>query len=203
MAKIGSLAWHKQRIKEIEEAKSKAGKLGAKSRVEKHFSFKEGYGNTQKMNTKPPTARYRSRIEFDFLKYIRVVFKWAVENNPDLTRPKVEFLLYLYGLGAFSKKQFHDYHKLFGLYAVKALQEFEDGGWVVLWRPRSTKQHALYVLTTKGKSLCSRMHRYCCGVDELPTNPVSNKMVRKDAPRINNYYLEAIKKMNNDKALED
>lgn len=200
MVKIGSLAWHKQRIKEIEQTRSEAGKKGGKARVEKYFNKKEGYNNTLKEKSKLPTTRYRSRVEFDFLKYIRIVFKWAVENYPDLTKPKIEFLLYLYGIGAFSRKQFDDYHKLLGIYAVKTFQEFVDNGWIVLWRPKSSKQHALYVLTNKGKTLCGRMHKFCCGLEEIPTKAVNNKMSREDAPRINNYYLEAIKKMNEDKA---
>lgn len=197
--KMGSIPWHKQKIKELQKLKSKAGKKGSKAKLEKHHSYKEGYGNTYKTTTKKPPARYRSRVEYDFLKYIRVVFRWAVDNS-GLPRPQIELLLYLYGLGAFSMKQFNDYHKLVGMYAIKSLKRFEDEGWVKVWRVRKGKQHKLYTLTHKGKMLCNKMHRYACGVDEIPENPVSNKMMRKDAPRINNYYMDIIKRMNSDKA---
>lgn len=203
MAKIGSLSWHREKVRELEEKQGKAGRAGSKARIEKHHSYKDGYGNTIKTNTKEPYPRFRSRIEYDFLKYIRVVFKWALDNYPDLSKPEIEFLLYLYGIGAFSKKQFDDYHKLLGLYSIKTLTKFEDDGWIRLWRPKASKTHALYTLTQKAKIMCNKMHRFSCGVEEIPLNPVSNAMAKKDAPRINTYYLDMIKKMNKDKAPTD
>jgi hypothetical protein len=200
MAKIGSLPWHREKVRELEERQSKNGKAAAQARIDKHHSYKEGYGNTLKITTKDPLPRYRSRIEYDFLKYIRVVFKWVADNHPELNKPEVEFLLYLYGIGAFSRKQFDDYHKLLGLYSVKTLIKFEDEGWIRIWRAKSGKLHTLYTLTQKAKIMCNKMHRYCAGVEEIPLNPVSNEMARKDAPRINTYYLDMIKRMNKDKA---
>lgn len=199
MAKIGTIAWHKQQIEKIRSTHSEKAK---KQHKEKREKIKEGYGNTLKISTKEPKPRYRSRVEYDFLKYIRVVFKWAVDNNPDLSRPQIELLLYLYGLGAFSRKQFNDYHKLVGMYAIKTMKQFEEDGWIKLWRRKKGKDHALYTLTQKGKIMCNKMHRYACGVDEMTENPVSNKIARKDAPRINTYYLDMIKRMNKDKAPE-
>lgn len=200
---VGTIRWHQQQIDEIRAKKSKAGKAGSKAQIaarEKKFG-KTPFKYNQKFKGKKPLPRYRSRIEYDFLKYIRVVFKWAVENYPDLSRPQVELLLYLYGTGAFSMKQFNDYHKLVGMYAIKSLKKFEKDGYIKLWRRRKGKDHALYTLTHKAKILCGKMHRYSCGVEEMPDNPVStNKMIREGAPRINNYYLDIIKRMNQDKA---
>lgn len=197
MAKIGTIAWHQQKIDEIRATHSKKAQA---QHAKKRAEIKEGYGNTLKINTKTPLPRYRSRIEYDFLKYIRVVFKWVADNYPELNRPEVELLLYLYGIGAFSKKQFNDYHKLLGLYSIKTLKKFEKDGWIRVWRVRKGREHALYTLTQKAKIMCNKMHRYAAGVEEIPLNPVSNKMDRVDAPRINNYYLDMIKKMNKDKA---
>jgi hypothetical protein len=196
MAKEGSLTWHRQQVARLE--KERESKLKVKRA--KKAGYKDGYGNTIKINTKTPYPRYRSRIEYDFLKYIRVVFKWAADNYPELNRPEVEFLLYLYGVGAFSKKQFNDYHMLLGLYSIKTLKKFEKDGWIKLWRTKNGKTHALYTLTHKAKMMCSKMHRFSAGVEEIPMNPVSNAMAKEDAPRINNYYLDIIKRMNKDKA---
>lgn len=190
MAKTGSIAWHQQKIDEIRATHSKkALAQHAKKRAE----------DTPKptKSRKQPLPRYEARVDYDFLKYVRVVFKWALENNPELNRPQIELLLYLYGIGAFSKKQFNEYHKLLGLYSIKTLQMFEDEGFIKIWRVRNGRTHALYTLTHKGKTLCSDMHKFSCGVKDLPE---SSKMNREGAPRINNYYLEAIKKMNKDKA---
>lgn len=199
MAKIGSLAWHRQKVKELEEKGSLRSKASAKTRLENE-NFKEGYDNNMKVKTKDPLPRYRSRIEYDFLKYIRVVFKWAADNYPDLNRPEVEFMLYLYSIGAFSRTQFDDFHRLLGLYSIKTLKKFIDEGWIQVWRVKKGRSHALYTLTQKSKIMCNKMHRFSCGVEDLPTNPVSNKMMRKDAPRINDYYKAIILKMNKDKA---
>lgn len=200
MATIGSIKWHEEKIAEIKAKRRKAGKVGGKARIDKHFNFKEGYGNTIKTNRTQPKARYRSRVEYDFLKYIRIIFKWATDNYPDLNRPQIEFLLYLYSLGAFSRKQFDDYHKLIGLYSVKTLKKFQDEGWITKWRTRKGNSHALWVLTHKGKLMCSKMHKFAAGVEEIPMNPTTNVMMRDDAPRINNYYMNMIKRMNKDKA---
>jgi len=181
--RIGTIAWHQSKIDEIRSRNSKPI-------------------NTSSIKTKAkePQPRHQSKVEYDFLKYVRVVFKWAVENYPELTRPEIEFLLYLYGIGAFSKKQFNDYHKLLGLYSIKTLQKFEDTDFIHIWRVRRGNEHALYTLTQKSKILCNKMHRYSCGVDDVPTSSSNNKMIRKDAPRINNYYLDMIKRMNKDKS---
>lgn len=154
------------------------------------------------MANKKPLPRYRSRVDYDFLKYIRVVFKWATDNH-DLTRPEVEFLLYLYGCGAFSSTQFNEYHKLLGLYATKTKKGFEKRGWIKVWRNRTSNHHKLYTLTEKGKSLCNKIHKYCAGIEEIPTTARSNKMIGEDKPRINGYYLDMIKQMNKDKAPVD
>lgn len=204
MAKIGTIAWHKAQIAEKTAIKAKAGKAGAKARKEKHLNYKEGYGNTIKKNTKKPYPRYRSRIEYDFLMYTRLVFKWAQENY-GLSRPQIELLLFLYGTGAFSKKQFYDYHKTVGMYADKSLNEFIEGGWVSVWRPANKKHkiHKLYTLSQKAKIMCSKMHKFSCGEEEIPLTAANNALVQnKGEKRINNYYLDAIKRMNNNKAPE-
>ena len=202
MAKIGSIAWHKAEITKKGGKLSRAGKAGSKARKDKHFNFKDGYGNTIKKNVKTPYPRYRSRVEYDFLKYVRLVFKWAQENY-GLSRPQLELLLFLYGTGAFSKKQFNDYHKTVGMYADKTLTDFIDEGWIVLWRPanKNKKIHRLYTLTQKGKIMCNKMHRFSCGKDEIPMTKAINVLVeKKEEKRINSYYLDAIKRMNQDKA---
>jgi hypothetical protein len=88
------------------------------------------------------------------------------------------------------------------MYSIKTLQKFEQLGYIKLWRARKGRSHALYTLTHKAKIMCNKMHRFSCGVEEIPMNPVSNEMARADAPKINNYYLDIIKRMNKDKVLD-
>lgn len=209
--KIGTLAWHEDCIRRIKEKHKQLGQKGgnktAESKTDKagiHKSeYAEGYGNTQKGDRKKPTTRYRSRVEYDFLKYIRVSYKWALDNHPSLTRSQIDLLLYLYAEGAFSKNQFDEYHRLIGIFAVKTLQKFQDEGYVKLWRASDKKVHRLYTLTQKGKVLCNKIHRICIGDEEVSMNPLVNKMLRKDKPRINTYYLDMIRRMNSDKPNPD
>lgn len=139
-------------------------------------------------------------MDYDFLKYIRIVFRWAQENYPDLSRSDIEFLLYLYGMGAFTKKDFNDYHKTIGMYSLKLLDRYQKDGYVVMWRPKKGSVHALYVLSNKAKIMCNKMHKFACGVDEIPLSSETNNMGKKDNPRINRYFLDIIKKMNEDRA---
>ena len=146
---------------------------------------------------KKPTARFQPNREYDFLKYIRVAYQWAKKNHPDLSRGDIEILLYLYGCGAFSRKSFSDYHKLIGLYEMKGLKRYVDTGYIKLFRPRKGKEYALYNLTFKAKHMCSKMHRYCCGDEEMPTDAKHNAIAKKEK-RNDGYYLNIIKKMNKD-----
>lgn len=154
--------------------------------------------NPYKKNKKQvPLSRYQHRIKYDFLTYIRLVFKWCISNY-DLTRPEVELLLFLYGKGTFSKKQFFDYHTTLSIYQIKGFKKLQKEGWIRKFRDRKGTESALYVLTTKGQRLCNRMHKFCSGEESIPTTSRSNKMVTSNK-KIDSFYLEAIKKMNRDR----
>lgn len=202
--KMGTIAWHQYHIDRLTALRREVGKKSAAVKPDKlgnkKSDYAEGYGNTQVGDRKKVPNRYRSRVEYDFLKYIRVAYKWALENHPTLTRSQIDLLLYLHCLGAFSRTQFDDYHRLVGIYSVKTLTKFIDEGYIKVWKTADKKSHMLYAFTQKSKYLCNKMHRYCCGVEDISLNPINNNMTRKDAPRINNYYIEMIKRMAKDKA---
>lgn len=151
---------------------------------------------------KPPVRRY-TYVEYDFLKYIRIVFKWAQSNYPELKKADLEMLLYLYPNGAFTQTKFHIYHKTMGLYAVSKFKKLMSEGWIKLWRPRKNNEAALYVLSMKAKSLCTKMHKLCCGAQPMAKDRINNKIIRdaldKNKPKVNNYYLDMMKKMNKDR----
>lgn len=182
--KIGTIAYHEEKINEIRKRHAKA-----RGKVAKKY-----------VSNKIPN-RGKVSIKYDFLKYIRVVMRWAVENST-LNRPQIEALLYLYCMGTFSKKQFHDFHKTLGMYEQKTLDKLSKEGWVTLWRPanKKTKEHALYSLTHKAKLFCAKIHKICCGEEEIPTDEIRNKLAGNTGKRIDTYYMEMIKKMNKDKS---
>jgi len=197
--KIGSIRWHEQKLKEKREKARLRGKRNG-------FGKKKGdnlYNNVE--NRKKPETRYRSRVEYDFLKYIRVVMRWATENHPELSRGQIELLLYLYTLGAFSQNQFNQYHRILGMYAAKTMDLLIDHGYIRMWRAKRGRVCALYVLTHKAKLMCNRMHKFCVGEEEMPESARFNNIAKgkADSPRINNYYMDIIKRMNKDKAPTD
>ena len=147
-----------------------------------------------KTKKQKPVPFSDTTVEYDFLQYVRVVYKWALENN-ELRRGESDLLLYLYPKGVFTWTQFHTYHKIVAIYQRKTLDRFLDKGWVRVWRPKKGTEVALYIITSKSKDLCKKMHRYCTGDLELPTDR-SNKLVTNTDVRINSYYIDIIKKMN-------
>ncbi len=182
--KIGTIAWHTEQIE----------KIRARNRYVPKKKEKEGVKDI------PRRKKQKADVKYDFLMYIRIVMRWAVTNS-NLNRRELEMLLYLYGLGTFSKRQFHDFHKTMGMYEQKTLSILTEKGHIMLWRPanRKTKEHALYTLTHGSKLLCSRVHRICCGLDTIPVEEISNKLAGDTGKRIDGYYMAMIKKMNREK----
>lgn len=144
---------------------------------------------------KRPLPQHNSVRDYDFLQYIRVVFKWALKNHPELNRTKLEMLLYLYPRGAFTYSKFHIYYKTIGLYQSKALAEFIEDGYIKVWQKKSGNKARLFALTTKAKDLCDEMHKYCTG-DLKMSLEEDNAIIADKETRINQYYANMIKDMN-------
>lgn len=166
--------------------------------VDKHFpKDKKNIYIQTKTRRKKPRPRHRSSRDYDFLQYIRPVFRWATENS-GLTRPQVELMLYLYPKGVFEKKDFFNYHKILGMYQSKTFDMFMEEGFINVWRPKKKGQKALYCLTNKAKQICDKMHKFLTGEKEIPVNS-RNNVLAQDGKRINKYYMDVIKKMNKDR----
>ena len=146
---------------------------------------------------KKPVPRMRSERDYDFLQYIRIVFKWATSTT-GLSRPEIEMLLYLYPKGAFTRGDFLTYHKTISMYQTKSLNKMIDEGWIYLWRPYKKNQRALFALTNKAKVICSKMHQFCTGDKSIPVKTRTNKLLKSDV-RIDGYYMDIIMKMNKER----
>lgn len=159
---------------------------------------KRGVRNYSTTRNKKPIPNHKTSREYDFLQYIRLVFRWGITNSK-LSRQNLELLLYLYPRGAFTRYKFNLYHKTIAIYQAKTLDMFLKNGWVVVWRPKKGRDAALYVLTDKAKVLCDNMHKYCTGDKEIPLDD-RNVMVKDKSTRINQYYLNMIKGMNKERS---
>lgn len=151
-----------------------------------------------KTRKKKPKPRHRSTRDYDFLQYVRPVFRWATENS-GLTRAQIELILYLYPKGVFTKQDFYDYHKILGMYQIKTFQMMVKEGFIVTWRPKKRGQKALYSLSNKAKQICSKMHKFLTGEKEIPVNSRNNVLAQDGRARIDGYYMDVIKKMNKDR----
>jgi len=158
--------------------------------------------NNRSITKKKPLPQHNSVRDYDFLQYIRIVFKWALKNHQDLSRGKLETILYLYPKGAFTYSEFHTYYKTIGMFQNKALTELIDTGYIKVWSKRTKTKPALYTLTTKAKTLCDAMHKYCVGDIKMSLGE-DNEVVADKSTRINTYYVDMIKTMNKRKKATD
>lgn len=155
-------------------------------------------------------TRYKPRTnqstrDYDFLKWIRVVFKWATAHT-GLTQSRIELLLYLYSKGAFSKQEFFDYHELLGYGGPVTLKSLIESGWIIEWRKgKRGKVKGMYDLTSKAKVVCNKMHQMCVGGMDVPisrrSNPLNEKSIRDK--RVNKIYTGFFKVMNSERAERD
>lgn len=139
-------------------------------------------------------VEYRQNIQYDFLQYIRIVYKWATANH-NVTRGELELMLYLNPIGLFGKNDFAFFYRTVSLYQKKGLQNMIDKGWIVQWRENKKRERALYTLSTKGKTLCSRVHKMCVGEEPIPESN-NNALVTDKKTAINKFYMDVVKNMN-------
>lgn len=170
----------------------------ARVHIDKNTPLHKKIYMKSKTRYKKPKPRHRSNRDYDFLQYIRPVFKWATENS-GLTRPQMELILYLYPKGVFTKKDFYDYHKILGMYQIKTFDMMVKDGFIVTWRPKKRGQKALYSLTNKAKQICDKMHKFLTGEKEVPVNSRNNILAQDGRARIDGYYMDVIKRMNKDR----
>ncbi len=64
------------------------------------------------------------------------------------------------------------------------------------FRGASRGKAEIFILTDKAKMMCDRMHKMLIGDEDIPTNARYNKLAESGGKRINNYYMDIIKKMN-------
>jgi hypothetical protein len=150
------------------------------------------FKSEKRLRKKP--MKYSSKVEYDFLQYIRIVMRWAY-SNIELPQRYIELLLYLYPIGVFTMFQFRSMCRTISMYEKKQLDMLVDKGFIRIWRPRKgIMQAELYTLTDKSRLLCARMHKMCVAEEKIPIS--SHNAMTKSEFRIDKYFLEKAKKMN-------
>ena len=136
-----------------------------------------------------------------FLKYIGLVRKNALNNNPTLRTSDLDYLCYLDSFEWFTTKQVRE-GNLAVRWDIKRWQRLQKDEWIkkTNYKPNTRLgEHNKYTLTTKAKLLVRRMEKQLLGLEKIPESPYTNQTF-KQKTKANQRYAEAIKLFNRDKA---
>jgi DNA-binding PadR family transcriptional regulator len=140
----------------------------------------------------------RGELKVDFLKYYRLVSRWATRNN-NLGIADLELLFYLDPIVYFTIQDFKD-GTLYYSWDKDRFYRLQKQGWV----DKSHKgigrrgDHNKYKVSQKGKLLLNKIYRILIGEEELPSSAKRN-IIMKRATYIDKVYSQAIKKFNKQK----
>ncbi len=75
-----------------------------------------------------------------------------------------------------------------------------QNNWIEVWRyrNRTTQKYNIYKVSFKGKQLISRIYRIMLGLDDIPTSPRRNKIMKGET-YMDKVLKTSIKNVNNDK----
>lgn len=135
--------------------------------------------------------------KYNFLKYWRIVRKWAITKY-ELSLSDLELLLFLYDEGIWKKSDFLQATEIHG-WDKHRFQRFKKQDLIRVWRDgKGYKGYAtLYELTPKSKRICKSIYLKLTQEEPIPTNKQNNPMfLAKNTGFAMNYYRKAIHLMN-------
>ena len=140
----------------------------------------------------------RGEVKVDFLKYYRLVSRWACRNN-DLSVADLELLFYLDPIIYFTIEDFKT-GTLFYTWDKERFYRLQKQEWINKSHSGGGRRgdHNKYKVSQKGKLLINRIYRILINEEELPTSAKINKIMKRET-YIDKVYSEAIKKFNKQK----
>tara|TARA_B100001094_G_C18088033_1_gene748837 strand:- start:234 stop:680 length:447 start_codon:yes stop_codon:yes gene_type:complete len=140
----------------------------------------------------------RGEVKVDFLKYYRLVSRWACRNN-DLSVADLELLFYLDPIIYFTIEDFKT-GTLFYTWDKERFYRLQKQEWINKSHSGGGRRgdHNKYKVSQKGKLLINRIYRILINEEELPTSAKRNKIMKRET-YIDKVYSEAIKKFNKQK----
>ena len=140
----------------------------------------------------------RGEIKVDFLKYYRLVSRWACKSH-DLNIADLELLFYLDPIRYFTRKDFED-GTLYYSWDKKRFYRLLNNDWFkkVYEGNKRLGEHDKYAVSTKGKRLITRIYKILVGEEDLPESEKRNKIMKGESYS-DKVYRQAIKKFNRDK----
>ena len=140
----------------------------------------------------------RGELKVDFLKYYRLVSRWATKNN-DLNVADLELLFYLDPILYFTIEDFKD-GTLFYSWDKERFYRLQRDGWIEKIHKGIGRRgdHNKYKVSQKGKLLINKIYRILIGEEDIPSSAKRNSIMKRKN-YIDKVYSQAIKKFNNQK----
>ena len=140
----------------------------------------------------------RGEIKVDFLKYYRLVSRWACKTH-GLNIADLELLFYLDPIKYFTIQDFKD-GTLFYSWDKKRFYRLQREEWIEKIHKGNGRlgDHNKYKVSSKGRRLIQRIYRVLVGEEDLPESTKRNKIM-KGKSYTDKVYRQAIQKFNKDK----
>jgi len=140
----------------------------------------------------------RGELKVDFLKYYRLVSRWAAKNN-NLSVADLELLFYLDPIIYFTIEDFKT-GTLFYTWDKDRFYRLQKNNWINKAHDAFGKKgdHNKYKVSKKGKLLINKIYRILVGEEDLPSSARRNKIMKRET-YIDKVYSQAIKEFNKQK----
>lgn len=140
----------------------------------------------------------RGELKVDFLKYYRLVSRWACKNY-DLGVADLELLFYLDPIKYFTIDDFKE-GTLYYSWDKERFYRLQRNEWIEKIHKGVGRRgdHNKYKVSQKGKLLINRIYRILINEEDLPESAKRNKIMKRER-YIDKVYSQAIKKFNNQK----
>ena len=140
----------------------------------------------------------RGELKVDFLKYYRLVSRWAAKNN-NLNVADLELLFYLDPILYFTINDFKD-GTLFYSWDKERFYRLQREGWIDKSHSGGGRRgdHNKYKVSQKGKLLINKIYRILIDKEDLPSSAKRNSIMKRKT-YIDKVYSQAIKKFNKQK----
>jgi len=140
----------------------------------------------------------RGELKVDFLKYYRLVSRWAAKNN-NLNIADLELLFYLDPILYFTINDFKD-GTLFYSWDKERFYRLQREGWIDKTHKGVGRRgdHNKYKVSQKGKLLINKIYRILIDKEDIPSSARRNTIMKRKT-YIDKVYSQAIKEFNKQK----
>lgn len=140
----------------------------------------------------------RGELKVDFLKYYRLVSRWACKEN-GMSISDLELLFYLDPIKYFTIEDFQN-GTLYYHWDRQRFYRLQREGWLEKIHKGNGRlgDHNKYKVSMKGKRLINRIYKILIGEEDIPLNAKRSKIAKRES-YVDKVYSQAISKFNKGK----